>query len=56
MDLDQAKQNLEKAKACLHPSQIRGRKLVLYETSIFQQASIEKVKSAMINIASGTMW
>jgi len=56
MDLELAQQNLQKAKAFLHPSQIVGRRVVLYETSIFNQPSIEKIKGALVNIASGTMW
>lgn len=56
MDLEKAQQNLQKAKDFLHPSQIRGRRVVLYETSIYQPPSLEKVKGAMVNIASGTMW
>jgi small GTP-binding protein len=56
MDLELAQQNLVKAKAYLHPSQIVSRRVILYETSIFQQPTIEKLKGALVNIASGTMW
>lgn len=56
MDLEEAKSNLDAAKKFFRLSEIRGRKVVRFETTIMDIGSLTKLKGTLHDIVYGVMW
>jgi small GTP-binding protein len=56
MDLDNSKSNLANAKAFFNLVQVKPRKLFIYETSIYEPTTMQKLRSILVDISLGVLF